>query len=58
MDTVVDLSTVTDLREDIEMAKQELECGYLDPGETFELKKQIKRMEKRLSELLSELQKS
>ena len=48
MDTDIEIST---LMEDIEMAKQEMDCGYLDPGETFELKKQIRRMEKRLAEL-------
>ena len=53
----VEVSTVADLKEDIEMAKQELECGYLDPGETFELKKQIRRMEKKLAELNNEYKK-
>ena len=53
MDTDMEISAITDLREDIEMAKQELDCGYLDPGETFELKKQIRRMEKKLAELLN-----
>jgi len=40
------------LRNEIQSAESELEYGELDPGETFELKKQLKRMRSELRQML------
>jgi len=41
---------IQSLLNEIDFSESELQSGYLDPGETFELKKQIKRMQKKVSE--------
>lgn len=39
------------LQEDLDFALSELNSGYLDPGEEYELKRQIRNLEKKIRTL-------
>ena len=43
------------LSEDIEIAESEIESGYLDPGETFELKRRIRDMRNEMRTLRKQI---
>ena len=48
---------IVELKEDIEMEKSDLDSGYLDPGEEYEIKRHIRHMEKELQACEEELEK-
>ena len=49
---------INSIYDDIDMYENEIDCGYIDPGETYELKRRVRDMKSEVSELKSLLKKN